>query len=192
MELTTKTFEKATSKLSWQSALIGAASATAAAAIILAKPRDPIFHVISIGLTSLKLSLPVVDTEFILTVHVTNPNIVPINYTPSIMSIYYDGALLGTAEVQAGSQAAKSCEMIKLPGRLYGLELAHHGKKFLADVAKREMVLDASVDIQGTAKVMWWSHGFKIHVDSHIVVDPVFLEVIEQENKSQLDLFVAA
>ncbi|KAF9594406.1 hypothetical protein IFM89_031008 [Coptis chinensis] len=174
----------------WVSAIVGAATATTTAAIIYAKPKDPTFHVISISLTSFKLSIPVLDADFILTVHVTNPNIVPINYSPTTMSIFYDGSLLGSALVEAGSQPAKSCQVIKLAGRLSGLELAHHAKKFLADVAKREMELDAAVDIQGTAKVLCWSHGFKVHVDSHIVVDPVFLDVIEQENKSQLQLFV--
>ncbi|OVA10014.1 Late embryogenesis abundant protein [Macleaya cordata] len=176
---------------SWNSALlIGAVSATATAAIILAKPKDPTFHLISITLTSFKLNLPVLDAELILTVHVTNPNIVPIYYSSSSMSIFYDGALLGSAQVQAGSQPPKSCQILKLPARLDGIELAHHATKFLADLARREMVLDAEVDIEGNAKVLWWANRFKVHVDSHIVVDPVYLDVIDQENRSELELFL--
>ena len=57
-------------------------------------------------------------------------------------------------------------------------------------MAKREMVLDASVDIGGIAKVLWWNHRFKVHVDSHLTVDPVFLDVLDQENTSQLKLFL--
>ncbi|KAF6165893.1 hypothetical protein GIB67_012790 [Kingdonia uniflora] len=174
---------------SWSSALIGAASASAMAAIIHGKPRDPNFHLISISLTSFKLNLPLLDAEVILTVHVTNPNIVPINYSSSSMSIFYDGSLLGSADVQAGTQPPNSCQLLKLPARLNGLELAHHAKRFLADLARGEMVLDAEVDIAGFAKVLWWTHKFKVHVDSHIVVDPVFLDVIDQENKSELELF---
>ncbi|KAI3997230.1 hypothetical protein MKX01_009074 [Papaver californicum] len=178
-------------KWSWNSvALIGALTATAAAAITIAKPKDPIFHLMSINLTSFKFNLPLLDAELILTVHVTNPNIVPIKYSTSTMKIFYDGSLLGSAQIEAGSQGAKSCELLKLPGRLNGVELAHHASKFLSDVAKREMILDAVVDIEGMAKVLWWGHKFKVHVDSHITVDPVFLDVIDQQNKSELELFM--
>ncbi|XP_042475600.1 uncharacterized protein LOC122057537 [Macadamia integrifolia] len=177
---------------SWSSALIGAASATAAAAIILGKPRDPTFHLVSITLNSFKLNLPVVDAELILTVHVTNPNLVPIDYSSTVMSIFYDGSLVGSAQVHAGSQPPKSCQLLQLPARLDGLELvSHHATRFLSDLAQREMVMDATVDIAGHAKLLWWAHKFNVHVESHIVVDPVFLDVIDQENRSQLDLIVA-
>ncbi|XP_054814212.1 uncharacterized protein LOC129314806 [Prosopis cineraria] len=176
-------------KWSWSSAMIGAASVLAATALVSAKPKDPTFHLISISFTSLKLNLPVLDAELILTVHVTNPNVAPIHYSSTSMSIYYQGSLLGSAEVQAGSQPPRSCQLLHLPARLHGLELAHHAARFVADVAKREMVLDAAVDISGTAKVLWWDHRFKVHVDSHVTVDPLFLDVIDQENSSELEVF---
>ncbi|KAI9196393.1 hypothetical protein LWI28_023529 [Acer negundo] len=178
-------------KWCWTSALIGVAAATATAALIDARPKDPTFQVISINLTSLKLNLPVLDAELILTVQVTNPNITPIHYSSTTMSIFYEGSLLGSAPVKAGSQPSRSCQLLHITARLDGLELAHHAAKFLADVARREMVLDAKVDIAGAAKVLWWDHKFKINVECHVTVDPVFLDVIDQENKSQLDLFVA-
>ncbi|GAB4824688.1 hypothetical protein Ancab_007553 [Ancistrocladus abbreviatus] len=178
-------------KWSWTSALIGAASATAAAAVILGRPKDPTFQLVSVNLTSLKLNLPVLDAELILTVHVTNPNIAPAHYSSATMSIYYDGARLGSAQVDAGSQSARSCRLLRLPARLSGLKLAHHANKFLADVARREMVLDAAVDLDGSARVLWWNHKFKVHVDSRVVVDPVFLDVIDQENKSEMEVFLA-
>lgn len=99
--------------------------------------------------------------------------------------------MLGSAEVEAGSQPPKSCQVLRLPTRLDGLQLAHHAARFFADVARREMVLDATVDIEGAAKMMWWDHNFKVHVDSHVTVDPVFLDVIDQENKSELEVFFA-
>lgn len=175
---------------SWSSALIGAASAGAVAALFQAKPRDPTFHLISISLTSFKLNIPALDAEVILTVHVTNPNVAPIHYSSTTMSIFYDGSLLGSAEVAAGHQPPRSCQLLRLPARLDGMELAHHASKFLADVAGREMVLDARVAIEGTAKVLWWDHRFKVHVESHVTVDPVFLDVIDQENRSELEVFV--
>ncbi|KAK9175538.1 hypothetical protein WN944_027545 [Citrus x changshan-huyou] len=174
-------------KWSWNSALIGAVAATATAALVTAKPKDPTFQLISIKLTSFKLKFPVLDAEVILTVHVVNPNITPIKYSSTTMSIFYEGSLLGSAPVKAGSQAAGSCQLLHIPARLDGLELAHHARKFFADVAKREMLFEAKVDIEGTAKVLWWDHKFKIHVDSHVTVDPVFLDVIDQENKSELE-----
>ncbi|KAK9127811.1 hypothetical protein Syun_016608 [Stephania yunnanensis] len=143
---------RGTSKPRWRStAVVGGISAAAAAAalVTLARPRDPSFELVSITLTSFKLNFPVIDTELILTVHVTNPNLVPIHYSSTTMSIFYDGSPLGSAAVESGSQPPRSCKLLHLPARLDGLELAHHGVKFLADVAKREMVLDAKVDIEG-------------------------------------------
>uniref|UniRef100_A0A803NF36 Uncharacterized protein n=1 Tax=Chenopodium quinoa TaxID=63459 RepID=A0A803NF36_CHEQI len=72
------------------------------------------------------------------------------------MSIFYDGALLGSAQMEAGSQPARSCRLLRFPARLSGLELmANHARRFLADVAKREMVIDAAVDVDGVARVLW-------------------------------------
>ncbi|KDP34413.1 hypothetical protein JCGZ_12694 [Jatropha curcas] len=178
-------------KWSWSSAFIGAASATAVTALLNAKPKDPVFQLISINLTSFKFNLPVLDAELVLTVHVNNPNIASIHYSSTTMSIHYDGSLLGSAQVEADSQPPRSCKLLRLQARLDGLQLAHHASKFFYDVAKREMVLDATVDIVGAAKVLWWDHKFKVHVDSRVTVDPLFLDVIDQENKSQLNVFVA-
>lgn len=178
-------------KWSWRSALVGAASAVAATALLSAKPKDPTFDLISINLTSFKLNLPVLDAELVLTVHVSNPNIVPIHYSSTTMSIFYDGSLLGSAQVQAGSQSPQSCQLLRLPARLDGLQLAHHAARFVADLARREMLLDAAVDISGSAKVLWWDHKFKVHVGSRITVDPVFLDVIDQDNTSELEVFPA-
>ncbi|KNA06838.1 hypothetical protein SOVF_177290 [Spinacia oleracea] len=179
-------------KWKWSSAIVGATTAAATAALLTARPRDPAFEVISIDLTAFKLSFPALDAELILTVHVNNPNIAAIHYDSTTMSIFYDGALLGSAIMEAGSQPARSCRLIKLPARLSGLELmANHKSQFMSDVAKREMVIDAVVDVNGAAKVLWWEHKFRIHVESRVSVDPVFLDVIDQDNKSQMDLFVS-
>ncbi|KAH7561249.1 hypothetical protein ACOSP7_016086 [Xanthoceras sorbifolium] len=177
-------------KWSWSSAIIGATAATATVALIVAKPKDPTFDLTSIKFTSFKLNLPLLDAELILTIRVTNPNIAPIYYSSTTMSIFYDGSLIGSGPVKAGSQSSRSCQLIHIPARLDGLELAHHAAKFFADVGRREMVLDAKVDIEGAAKVLCWDHKFKVHVDSHVTVDPVFLDVIDQENSSKLELFL--
>jgi hypothetical protein len=89
---------------SWGLALIGTASVVVATALILAKLNDLTFHLISINLTSYKLNIPILNAEIILTVHVSNPNIVPIHYSSTIMSIFYEGSLLGSAQVEVGSQ----------------------------------------------------------------------------------------
>ncbi|KAK8661196.1 hypothetical protein V6N13_052094 [Hibiscus sabdariffa] len=106
------------------------------------------------------------------------------------MSIFYDGSFLGSAQVKAGSQPPRSCRVLELPAQLDGVELAHHAGRFFADVARREMALDAKVEISGTAKVLWWENGFKVHVDCHVTVDPIFLDVIDQENNSELEISV--
>nr|XP_043610423.1 uncharacterized protein LOC122582130 [Erigeron canadensis] len=175
---------------SWTSAVVGAATAAATAALISAKPKDPTFHLVSVNITSFKLGLPLIDVELMLTVHVTNPNAVPIHYSSTEMSIFYAGSLLGSAQVSAGSQPPHSCQLLHLPARLSSMEMAHHAVQLMADVGRREMVLDAIVDIEGVARVVWWEHKFKVHVESHVTVDPVFLDVVDQENKSDLELFV--
>ncbi|KAJ7948007.1 Late embryogenesis abundant (LEA) hydroxyproline-rich glycoprotein family [Quillaja saponaria] len=176
---------------SWNSALIGAASVFAATTIISAKPKEPTFHLISIKLTSFKLNLPVLDADLIFTVHVTNPNTTPVHYSPTTMSIYYEDSLLGAADVQGGFQPARFCQLLRLQARLHGLELAHYAARFAADLAKREMVLDAAVDIVGTAKVLLWDHKFKVHVDNRVTVDPMSLDIFDQESRSKLDIFIA-
>ncbi|XP_057534071.1 uncharacterized protein LOC130812575 [Amaranthus tricolor] len=179
-------------KWNWISALVGATTAATTAALIAAKPRDPAFELISIDLTAFKLNFPALDAELTLTVHVNNPNIVAIHYNSTTMSICYDGSLLGSARLEAGSQPARSCRLLRLPARLSGLELlANHKNQFLSDVAKREMVIDAAVDINGAAKVLWWDHKFRVHVDSRVSVDPVFLDVIDQENRAEMELLVS-
>ncbi|KAK4408430.1 hypothetical protein Sango_0424000 [Sesamum angolense] len=80
------------------------------ALVISSKPGTPPSISCSIDLTSFKLNFPVLDAEMILTVHVTNPNVVPIHYSDTDMSIFYAGSLL-RLPVQAGSQppAPASC-----------------------------------------------------------------------------------
>ncbi|KAI3672528.1 hypothetical protein L6452_38617 [Arctium lappa] len=117
----------------------------------------------------------------------TSPSTTP----PPICPFFYVGSLLGSAQVSARSQPPRSCQVLHLPARLSSKELALHVVQVVADVRKREMVLDATMYIEGVARLGWWGHRFKVHVDSHMIVDPVFLDVIDQENKSDMDLFVA-
>ncbi|KAK7404848.1 hypothetical protein VNO78_05854 [Psophocarpus tetragonolobus] len=174
---------------SWSSALIGAASAVAATALVSAKPKDPTFHLISVSFTSLKLNLPLLDAEVLLTVHVTNPNITPIHYSSTSMSIFYHGSLLGSAQVLAGSQPPRSCQLLRLPARLHSLPLAHHASSFLHDVARRQMVIHAAVHISGTARLFFFDHCFQVHVHCHVTVDPIFLDILHQDNSSHLQVF---
>ncbi|KAL9235426.1 hypothetical protein vseg_010184 [Gypsophila vaccaria] len=187
-------------KLSWPSILLGATAATLATTLISAKPKPPSFRLVSLTALQLKLNngspaedakfRPRLDADLILNVHVSNPNILPVTYSATSMSIYYDGSLLGSAEVPAGSQRARSCDLLRLTARLSGPELAQHAKRLVADVAKREMVINADVDICGWVKTFLWDPKFKVHVDSRIVVDPVLLDVVDQENESTLRLSV--
>uniref|UniRef100_J3MVA1 Uncharacterized protein n=1 Tax=Oryza brachyantha TaxID=4533 RepID=J3MVA1_ORYBR len=52
------------------------------------------------------------------------------------------------------------------------------------------MELGAAVKIAGEAAVLFWSRRFSVRIDSHIVVDPVFLDVIEQQNHSEMQLYL--
>uniref|UniRef100_A0A803MW27 Water stress and hypersensitive response domain-containing protein n=1 Tax=Chenopodium quinoa TaxID=63459 RepID=A0A803MW27_CHEQI len=194
---------------SWTSALIGATTATAATTFFFIKPKVPSFRLVSLTALQLKFKnsineghsysneelndkkkLPRLDADLILTIHVTNPNILPVRYSATSLSIYYDGSYLGSSHVPAGSQPPNSCQLLRLQARLNGQELAHHAKRFIGDVTKRAMAIHAEVDICGWAKMIMWAPKFKVHVDSRIIIDPVMLDVIDQENESRLQLFV--
>ncbi|KNA06839.1 hypothetical protein SOVF_177300 [Spinacia oleracea] len=196
-------------KWSWPSALIGATAATAATTFFFVRPKVPNFRLVSLTALQLKFKnsnneeqsqllsqeelnkkFPRLNADLILTIHVSNPNILPVRYSATSLSIYYDGSFLGSAHVPAGSQPPNSCQLLRLQARLNGQELAQHAKRFIGDVTKREMVIDAEVDISGWAKVLIWGPSFKVHVDSRIVIDPVMLDVIDQENESRLQFFV--
>ncbi|CAJ1979134.1 unnamed protein product [Sphenostylis stenocarpa] len=175
----------------WNSAIIGAASAVAASALISAKPKDPTFDLVSMKFTFLRLNLPLFDAEVLLTVHVTNPNIVPIHFSSTSVSIFYEGSLLGSAQFEAGSQPPRSEQLLRIPTRLHSIQFTQHATRFLHDIAGSEMYLDAAVDIAGTARIMWWDHNFNVHVDSHVTVDPVFLDLIDKEYISELEVLLS-
>ncbi|XP_078435103.1 late embryogenesis abundant (LEA) hydroxyproline-rich glycoprotein family [Wolffia australiana] len=176
---------------SWLSAAVGAAAAAAATAVIRGRPRDPTFQLISIELSSLRLSFPVLDVELALTVHVTNPNIVAIKHSAATLSIFYEGELLGSAAVEPGELGPGSCRVLRLPARVQGLELAHRARALVAAAARREMALRAAVDIAGTARVLFWAHPFCVHVESHVVIDPLHLDIIEEDTRSDTELLLA-
>ncbi|KAH9559087.1 hypothetical protein CY35_06G041300 [Sphagnum magellanicum] len=160
------------------------------------RPRDPVFEVQAITLSGFNLRfctdspllLAVVDVSLTLFIKVINPNVTPIQFSSTIMDIYYKGNLLGQAQVDSGSQEAKSEQVMEVPTKLDGLEMTNHLKDLFADVAKREMMLHSLVTIAGSAVVWKWKHNFEVHVDSDLKVDPVFLDVLDQENRVHLEL----
>ncbi|KAI5064308.1 hypothetical protein GOP47_0020978, partial [Adiantum capillus-veneris] len=116
------------------------------------------------------------------------PHVLPIEYTSTIMDIFYHGDLLGQAKVEEGSQGANSQEVLEVPAKLDGLEMTNHLKKLLSDVRKREMILHSVVTIKGNARLWSWTHQFEVFVSSNIKVDPIFLDVLEQENNVHMEL----
>jgi LEA14-like dessication related protein len=160
------------------------------------RPRDPVFEVQSITLsgfnvrftTESALPMAVVDVSLTLFIKVINPNVTPIQFSSTVMDIYYKGTLLGQAQVDSGSQEAKSEQVMEVPAKLDGLKMTNHLKDLFADVTKREMTLNSVVTISGCAVVWKWKHNFEVHVNSDIKVDPVFLQILDQENRVELDL----
>jgi hypothetical protein len=100
--------------------------------------------VISISLSAFNFRPPAaLDIGLTLAVHATNPNVVPVSYVPSTVSILYGGAHLGTTRIDAGEQHATSCRLLHLLARLDGVELAQRAHALLSDVAHCHMELDA-------------------------------------------------
>ncbi|MCO5601348.1 hypothetical protein L7F22_055468 [Adiantum nelumboides] len=134
------------------------------------RPRDPIFEVLGIKFKGFKfrictdspLLLAVIDAELVLSIKVTNPNVLPIEYTSTIMDIFYEGDLLGQAKVDEGNQGANSQEVLEVPAKLDGLEMTNHLKQLLSDVRNREMTLHSVVTIKGNARLWKWTHPFEV------------------------------
>ncbi len=71
------------------------------------RPRDPVFEVQSITLsgfnvrftTESTIPMAVVDVSLTLFIKVINPNVTPIQFSSTVMDIYYKGTLLGQAQV---------------------------------------------------------------------------------------------
>jgi len=90
--------------------------------------------------------------------------------------------------VPAGSQGANCSEILEVPAKIDGVEVTQHLKDLVKDVRRREMDLRSVVNIKGSARLWKWGHKFEVAVESHMKVDPIFLEVIEQENRVRLEL----
>eukprot|EP00897_Mesotaenium_endlicherianum_P001574 jgi/Mesen1/1444/ME000132S00379 len=167
-----------------------------AAALFCLWPRDPVFEVLELQLKGFKLRwctdspllVAVVDVELLLRIKVTNKNVVGISYGETTMDIFYRDTLLGQAKVPAGSQGPRTQVINDLPARLDGLQITNLVTGFLEDFAKREMSLTSLVTISGEANVFPIKHPFKIHVHSEIVVDPIFLDVKEQDNQVKMEI----
>lgn len=159
-------------------------------------PREPRFEVTDVHLKGFKLNwetdsvVPIVavDIDLTISIQVTNPNVVPIEYTSTIVNLLYRGTSIGEAMVDAGKQASQSEETIIVPAKLNGLELTTHVLQLLSDIAKREMVLNSVVTISGYVKVWKLYHDFEVHVQCEIKVDPLFLHVTEQDIQVQMEL----
>lgn len=78
--------------------------------------------------------------------------------------------------------------MLELPCTLNGLEATPHLQELFSDVTKREMVLHARATINGDIAVLRYRHHFEVYLQSEIVVDPVFLDVIDQHHRADLDI----
>ncbi|KAF3778220.1 hypothetical protein EJ110_NYTH41889 [Nymphaea thermarum] len=181
-----------------RAARVAAVIGGAAALVLAVRPKDPQFELLSINLTGFRLRfeppslLPLLDIGLVLTVHATNPNVVGVRYSRSTMAIFYRGSLLGEAHVCAGEQRRNACRILHLPGKLNGLEMAHQLAALASDLARREMELAAETRIKGWANLLGWAHRFRIDVHSRLKVDPLLLDIMEQENRSRLQLMLCS
>lgn len=81
---------------------------TAGWALWQIRPRDPMFEVVNISISGFNLNwqrdgivpYAVVDVSLTLYIKVVNPNVTPIQYTSTIMDIFYRGTQLGQATVR--------------------------------------------------------------------------------------------
>jgi hypothetical protein len=121
----------------------------------------------------------VVDVSLTLFIKVINPNVTPIQFSSTVMDIYYKGTLLGQAQVDSGSQEAKSEQVMEVPAKLDGLKMTNHLKDLFADVTKREMTLNSVVTISGCAVVWKWKHNFEVFLAVHPICMSQLPQAIE-------------
>ncbi|KAF6986196.1 hypothetical protein CFC21_003983, partial [Triticum aestivum] len=77
----------------------------AAGVLVLCRPTEPSFELISTSLSAFHFRPPAaLDIGLTLTVNATSPSVVPVRYGASNVSILHVGALLGTARLDAGQQ----------------------------------------------------------------------------------------
>jgi hypothetical protein len=166
------------------------------AALYAIRPRDPVFQVVSRNVKGFKLGfnkdslspLVFVDMELSISIKVTNPNLMPIEHESTVLCIYYKGTLLGQAQVPAGIQGANCSEVLVVPIKIDGVMATPHLKDLAKDVSRREMDLRSVVNMKGSASWWKWDHKFEVVIESDIKVDPNLLDVIEQENRDNLEL----
>jgi hypothetical protein len=76
-------------------------------------------------------------------------------------------------QVKAGSQEARSEQVIEVPAKLDGLKMTNHVKDLFQDVTKREMVMNSVVTIAGDAVVWKLKHHFEVcqflHISSTVI-----------------------
>lgn len=72
------------------------------------------------------------------------------------------------------------------------MEMSINRSSISPNIRETQGPIIPAVGIAGTARLMWLNHNFMVHVDSHVTVDSVFLDVIDQENTSELEVFTAA
>nr|ABR17564.1 unknown [Picea sitchensis] len=166
------------------------------AALYAIRPKDPVFEVLSIHVKGVKLNLNTdtliplafLDVELSISIKITNPNLMPIEHKSTVMCIYYKGSLLGQAQVPEGGQGGNCSKVLEVPTKIDGVEVTQHIKDLVKDVSRREMDLKSVVNIKGSAWLWKLGHKFEVVVESEIKVDPISLDVIQQENRVHLEL----
>ncbi|KAM0827023.1 hypothetical protein ACQ4PT_068466 [Festuca glaucescens] len=117
-----------------------------------------------------------------------NPNVVPVRYGASTVSILYGGACLGTAQLDAGGQPAPraACSTSR-PGSTPWRWRTTRGP---SSPTSRAGTWSWTPSWRSSARLLCCSGraASPSRIDSHIVVDPVFLEVVEQDNRSEMQL----
>jgi hypothetical protein len=159
------------------------------------RPRDPILEIKSVTVSGFSLHtstesalLASLDLDVTIYVLVQNPNVTPITFHAAVMEIFYRGTRLGQLQVPPGGQGPQSEQIISLPCRMSGLKATHHLKELLSDVANREMVLHAKCTVTGDIAVWIIRHHYEVYVKSEIKIDPVFLDIIDQRHRADINI----
>lgn len=120
------------------------------------RPRDPRVDFAFIGLRQIQFQAPPnfhLNLSLDVVIAVRNPNFASFDYDVGTTLVFYRGALVGQAPVEAGDIGARSTETLRTAPVLNVAAMAAD-RSFAGDVAAGVLVLQSSTSLRGRVKVV--------------------------------------
>ncbi|XP_074559487.1 late embryogenesis abundant protein At1g64065-like [Curcuma longa] len=130
--------------------------ALAAVYFAVLRPRDPRVEFAFVGLRQIQFQPPPnfrLNLSLDVDVAVRNPNFASFDYDVGTTLVFYRGALVGQAPVEAGDIGARSTETVRTEPVLNVAAMAAD-RRFAGDVAAGALALQSSTSLRGRVRVV--------------------------------------